>query len=137
MDQPGADGEKSLAELREQLSPDIYWFPAEGLEAAAEDLAALDENLLECYLETGYDEKLWYGRTAELIRSRRVFPCFSGSALNDQGVIEFLEQMDRLTKTEYEAKRDEPFCGRVYQVRHDEKGNRVSFLKVLSGEITV
>ena len=116
MDQPGADGEKSLAELREQLSPDIYWFPAEGLEAAAEDLAALDENLLECYLETGYDEKLWYGRTAELIRSRRVFPCFSGSALNDQGVIEFLEQMDRLTKTEYEAKRDEPFCGRVYQV---------------------
>ena len=87
MDQPGADGEKSLAELREQLSPDIYWFPAEGLEAAAEDLAALDENLLERYLETGYDEKLWYGRTAELIRSRRVFPCFSGSALNDQGVI--------------------------------------------------
>ena len=137
MDQPGADGEKSLAELREQLSPDIYWFPAEGLEAAAEDLAALDENLLECYLETGYDEKLWYGRTAELIRSRRVFPCFSGSALNDQGVIEFLEQMDRLTKTEYEAKRDEPFCGRVYQVRHDEKGNRVSFLKVLSGALTV
>lgn len=76
MDQPGADGEKSLAELREQLSPDIYWFPEEGLEAAAEDLAALDENLLERYLETGYDEKLWYGRTAELIRSRRVFPCF-------------------------------------------------------------
>ena len=66
--------------------------------------------MLERYLETGYDEKLWYGRTAELIRSRRVFPCFSGSALNDQGVIEFLEQMDRLTKTEYEAKRDEPFA---------------------------
>lgn len=66
-----------------------------------------------------------------------MFPCFSGSALNDQGVIEFLEQMDRLTKTEYEAKRDEPFCGRVYQVRHDEKGNRVSFLKVLSGALTV
>ena len=72
----GRTEEKSLAELREQLSPDIYWFPEEGLEAAAEDLAALDENLLERYLETGYDEKLWYGRTAELIRSAGCFPVF-------------------------------------------------------------
>lgn len=137
MDQPGADGERALEELREQFSENTYRFPASGLEAVAEDLAALDEELLERYLETGYDQNLWYQRTAELIRKRRVFPCFAGSALNDQGVSEFLEQMDRLTKTEYEEKKDEPFCGRVYQVRHDEKGNRVSFLKVLSGVLNV
>ncbi len=136
-DQPGADVEKVLAELREQFSPNIYPFPPEGLEPLAEDLAALDEKLLDCYLDTGYDEKLWYERTTDLIEGRQVFPCFSGSALNDQGVIEFLNQMDRLAKTEYEKKRDEPFCGRVYQVRHDEKGNRISFLKVLSGVLTV
>ena len=50
MDQPGADGEKSLAELREQLSPDIYWFPEEGLEAAAEDLAAVLSALFHIHI---------------------------------------------------------------------------------------
>lgn len=137
MDQPGADEEKVMKELRGQFSQDIYRFPPKGLEAVAEDLAALDEGLLERYLESNYEENLWYERTAELIRDRRVFPCFAGSALNDQGVEEWMAQMDRLTVTGYEGKESLPFQGRVYQVRHDEKGNRVSFLKVLSGTLEV
>lgn len=137
MDQPGADGKKVLRELQEQFSPNIYQFPSEGLEPVAEDLAALDEELLDRYLETGYDQSLWYQKAAELIGDRKVFPCFAGSALNDQGVEDFLRQLDRLTVTDYEQRENRPFCGKVYQVRHDEKGNRVSFLKVLSGVLTV
>ena len=46
-------------------------------------------------------------------------------------------ELDRLTTTSYEERESLPFQGRVYQVRHDEKGNRVSFLKVLSGTLKV
>ncbi len=137
MDQAGADGGKVLKELRDQFSQDIYPLPPKGLEAAAEDLAAMDERLLERYLESGYEEGLWYERAAALIKDRCMFPCFAGSALNDQGVEEWMAQLDRLTTTAYEEKESLPFQGRVYQVRHDEKGNRVSFLKVLSGTLKV
>ena len=62
-------------------------------------------------------------------------PCSSGSALKDIGVIEFFEKLDVLTETSYDD--DSDFAAQVYKIRHDDSGNRVTFLKSLSGTLSV
>lgn len=47
----------------------------------------------------------------------------------------FLNQLDQLTDTTYDS--TESFNGRVYKIRYDEKGERITFLKILSGCLSV
>ena len=102
-------------------------------EETAELLAGLDDSLLERYLETGYDRELWLKEAKNLVRERRVFPVFSGSALNGTGVEELLRGL-RLLAPAGTGNREAPFAGRAYQVRHD-RGGRVVFLKVEQGTL--
>ncbi len=62
------------------------------------------------------------------IQTNKLFPCASGSALQDIGVLSFLEKLDLLTVSAY--KNLEPFAGRVYKVRYDENGTRITFIEV-------
>ena len=41
-----------------------------------------------------------------------IFPCFSGSALQDQGITEFLDSLEELTVTNYNE--NDEFSGVVY-----------------------
>ena len=56
-----------------------------------------------------------------------------GSALKDEGIEQFFQAFHQLTETRYEE--NKPFSGLVYKVRHDEKGQRITFVKVLSGAL--
>src|SRR5699024_9915409 len=58
-----------------------------------------------------------------------------GSALRDDGIAGFLEQLDLLTETNYDPTL--PFSARVYKIRHDENGNRITFIKVLDGSLRI
>ncbi|MGN0242601.1 MAG: GTP-binding protein [Lachnospiraceae bacterium] len=73
----------------------------------------------------------------ELYREQECYPVFYGSALKDEGIEFFLNGLSVLTGTNYEEKETDSFVGQVYQIRHDEKGNRLTFLKVLSGQLAV
>src|SRR5690606_39222796 len=64
-----------------------------------------------------------------------IFACASGSALKDEGIVEFLGQLDFLTETDYDH--EGPFAGRVYKIRHDENGARITFIKVVSGTLHI
>ncbi|APH16702.1 small GTP-binding domain protein [Clostridium sporogenes] len=114
--------DKSLS--NEDLSPELIEFIAEQ-----------DECLLEKYLEDNYDKELWLKSMKKLIKSSEIFPCFIGSALQDIGIEDFLEDLHILTYTEYNE--EEKFSGRVYKIRHDEQSNRLTYVKALSGSLKV
>ncbi len=139
-DREGANVEAVLQEIRTDLTGNICDLTNsfhDGMmdEALVEFIAERDEMLLDRYLETGYDEEVWLHTLKKLIRDNEIFPCTSGSALNDIGVMEFLKKLHLLTENTYASAGD--FAARVYKIRHDESGNRVTFLKSLSGTLHV
>lgn len=140
-DRVGADAEGVLAEIRAHLTPDAVSLAgslaADGIvgEPLRERLAERDEALLEAYLEGRGDPGYWLKALRKLVGECRLFPCASGSALQDTGVAEFLAQLHLLTASAYDE--EAPFGGRVYKIRHDANGVRLTFVKVLSGALQV
>lgn len=138
-DREGVNLQDVVDEIRGSLSEDIFDLSEmeEGsmTESLIEFIAERDETLLEHYMDAGYDEALWLGALKRMITNRDVFAYGYGSALKDVGVLEFLQKFDLLTVTHYAETGD--FAARVYKVRHDENGNRVTFLKVLQGGLHV
>lgn len=140
IDRVGADVEAVKNEIQQNLTADLFdvrnsFENGKMKEQLIEFIAERDEILLEFYLENGYEQELWKTKLQEMIASNRVFLCSSGSALQDQGVAEFLEILDGLTTTHYANSK--PFAGRVYKIRHDAIGTRITFIKALSGTLKV
>lgn len=98
-----------------------------------EKIAESDERLLEMYLEENLNKELCIDKGKELIKSRKLFLCYSGSALLDKGIVEFLDDFNNLTYTSYNEFGE--FKGRVFKIKHDEKGNKLSFIKCLNGTL--
>ena len=130
MDLPGKRKDGIMEELRRELSEGCVAFD-EGTSALYEELALLDEGLMEQVLETG---KLEDAQIAELIAGRRVFPCFFGAALRMEGVDELLSALQRYTK---EPRYPAEFSAQVYKIARGEKDERLTFLKVTGGTLVV
>ena len=130
MDLPVCDREGLLKELQSRISEHCLDFAADRDELY-ENLAMCDENAMESYLEEGRvdDETVRH-----LIKERKVFPCFFGSGLRTEGVEEFLTALERYTRPQnYES----DFSARVFKISRDHQGQRLSYLKVLGGELKV
>ena len=130
MDLPGKGKDGIMEELRRELSEGCVAFDEETA-ALYEELALLDEGIMEQVLETG---KLEDAQIAELIASRRVFPCFFGAALRMEGVDELLSALQRYTK---EPRYPAEFSAQVYKIARGEKDERLTFLKVTGGTLAV
>ena len=131
MDQPGADKEELLAEIRQKLSADCMDFTEDTTEAFYENAATCEEAVLEQYLENGWiaEEEI-----ARLVGERKLFPCYFGSALKMEGVQEFLTGFYRYTlQKEYPS----DFGARVFKIARDEQGKRLTYLKVTGGALKV
>ncbi|MEG1002276.1 translation factor GTPase family protein [Clostridium sp.] len=98
-----------------------------------EFIAEKDEELLNIYFEEGYNKKLWIEKLKMLIKNNKIVVCSKGVALLDEGITEFLEIFSKLTFTDYES--EGQFKGRVFKVRYDNKGNRVTFIKGIIGKL--
>lgn len=132
MDQNGTDAEKLLEELRVKLSGSCIRFgEAEDSEEFLENVAMAEEQVLETYLEHGTIER---GEISRLIRERKVFPCYLGSALKNIGVKEFLAGLECYAK---ERSYPEEFGAKVYKIARDPQGNRLTYLKVTGGVLKV
>lgn len=134
-DRTGADPQRVLEEIRQLLSSHALMLPQQP-EAAWNDglisfIAERDDKLLEAYLEGELTEAASRKALTAMVKRGEIFPCMQGSALLDQGVDEFLEYLSALTFTEYDYHL--PFAGRIYKVRHDEKGTRISYIKATQG----
>ena len=130
MDLAGADKAAILSGLEKRLSPSCVDFTLD-TDELSEQCSICDESLMEKYLSEGAlsDEDL-----GGLIRSRSIFPCFFGSALKMEGVEEFLSALDRLTIS---PQYTEDFGAQVYKITYDERGNRLTHMKLTGGTLSV
>jgi ribosomal protection tetracycline resistance protein len=139
-DRMGADVNRIVEEIQCNLSGEVCHITesfVDGVmrEDLIEFLAERSENLLDYYMDKGYQKDLWLKSMQEMINENKIFPCSSGSALQDIGIVSFLEKLDQLTITKYESK--EAFSGTVYKIRHDQTGTRITFIKALTGMLKV
>ncbi len=135
MDQPDTNRDKILAELKNRLedkciefngTPIINWQPEE-----METVALSDEATMEKYLES---EKIDEEDVRRLIRERKIFPCYFGSALKSDGIDTFLNGLECYTsKIEYA----DIFGAKVYKIARDDQGNRLSYMKITGGVLKV
>ena len=125
MDQPGADRKGTLFQLQKRLDERCVDFSDP--ENFDERLAETDETLLELFFETGAIPKECI---REQIRTRKLFPCYFGSALKAQGVTEFLEGFEDYTTP---ASYGDAFAARVFKIARDAQGKRLTYLKVTGG----
>lgn len=140
IDRVGANAQGVLEDIRLNLTADVCDITDSLKEEEmntelVEFIAERDEILLERYMEDGFDYELWLKAMKLMIKENKLFPCCSGSALQDIGVADFFEKLDALTFTEYDESL--PFAGRVYKIRHDKSGVRVTYIKALSGTLKV
>ena len=132
MDQPGTDRQLLLEDIRSHLDENCMDFSLmdEGGEMQ-ENLAMCDEQVLEEYLETG---RIPEREICRMVRERKVFPCYFGSALKLQGVEELLKGLERwLTPPVYGTE----FGAKVYKISRDDQGNRLTHLKITGGTLKV
>lgn len=133
MDQPGTDREAVLTELRHKLDNNIMEIPSDiaSETEAAEELAMCSEQLMEEYLENGIIEA---DSVNDAICERKLFPCFFGSALKEEGITELLDGINSMTENmEY----PEEFGARVYKIGRDASGVRLTYMKVTGGTLRV
>ena len=136
MDLPGPGKEALLSQLSHRLGDGFVDFGAEQAERD-EALALCDERLMEKMLDAG---SLTAKDIIPAIARRHVFPCWFGVALQRenagglQGVDELLAGLDEYTRA---APALEAFGARVFKVSQDERGERLTWLRVTGGELKV
>ena len=96
-----------------------------------EKLAVCSEEAMESFLENG---ALSEDDISELVAGRKLFPCFYGSGLKADGVDALLEALDTLTM---QKTYPDEFAARVYKIGRDAQGNRMSFMKLTGGSLSV
>lgn len=138
IDRTGADLEKIIEEIKGDLTEDICYINKlrDIDEEIIEFISERDDILLEKYLNGDYEEEEeWILALKTLIKENKIFPCLSGSALQDEGIENFLNIFNELTITNYNEVSD--FSGRVYKIKYDDNGTRLTFIKALSGSLKV
>lgn len=144
MDQPGADQEKILAGIQNQLSGNCVDFtPLVGaaatesigaaleadMQEAMEAVAICDEELLNSFLTDG---RISQEQFREKIAERKVFPCLFGSALRLQGIEALLSAIEAYAP---EKTYPEAFGARVFKVTRDSQGSRLTHMKITGGTL--
>lgn len=144
MDQPGADQEKILAGIQNQLSGNCVDFtPLVGaaateskgaaletdMQEAMEAVAICDEELLNSFLTDG---RISQEQLREKIVERKVFPCLFGSALRLQGIEALLSAIAAYAP---EKTYPEAFGARVFKVTRDSQGSRLTHMKITGGTL--
>ena len=130
MDMETADRDALLAAVRVELDEGCIDF-SQPQAQLFEELSLSDEALMESYLTSG---TLSDAQIAPLVSHRRVFPCLFGSALRQTGVDALLDALRRFVD---EPARGAGFGAHVFKIARDEKGARLTFLKVTGGTLLV
>lgn len=119
----GWSGEKGEWDPKETQTDDFY-----------QELAVCDEGIMESYFENGIIKTEEIG---QLIRERKVFPCYFGSALKLKGVEKLIEGLALYAAGLEAGKEEKPFGAKVFKISRDNQGNRLTHLKVTSGVLHV
>lgn len=130
MDMDGTGAGALQRELKKELSDGCVDFTQER-EAFYEEIAVCDEALLDAYTEQG---EITTHDIQRAILERKVFPCCYGSALKVEGVEELLDILKTYTS---EKSYPEDFSARVFKIGRDDRGARLTYLKLTGGSLSV
>ena len=136
MDQPDTSKERMLIELKEKLDSNIIDYAdangdKAGYEKFLEEVSLTDETVLEAYMETG---EIDFTDIQNLVRNRKLFPVFFGSALKNEGVDEFLKSFASIVIPPVYG---DEFAARVFKIARDDAGNRLTYMKLMGGSLSV
>lgn len=132
MDISEYERDELIAELCDRLDGGCIDFTknhssVEFIEAAA----VCDETLMERFDK---DEPLSDADLAEAIAKRRIFPCYFGSALKNDGVEEFTEAIEKYTK---QINFPDKFGAKIFKITEDEQGKRLTHMKITGGSLKI
>ena len=136
MDQPDTSKEKILIELKEKLDSNIIDYADANSDKVSyekflEEVSLTDETVLEAYMETGSVD---FTDIQNLVRNHKFFPAFFGSALKYEGVDEFLKSFAALVIPPVYGNE---FAARVFKIARDDAGNRLTYMKLMGGSLSV
>ena len=128
MDMPGTNKEFALTNIRNKFGDGVIDLSVE--EKDMEAIAVCDEDVLEMYMESGEisDETI-----ADLVYERKLFPCYFGSALKNEGIDKLLDGINRYS---FEPVYHEEFGAKVFKIVK-ENGVRLTYMKITGGFIKV
>lgn len=136
-DRTGADVDKVMRDICADFSPYAICMDGQLQPDIScdlqEELAGMDEELLEFYLQHGYEKQTFIDSMRDMLRKRKLFPVLSGSALNGKGIDAFLNVLSSLVTWEPPSGELQAY---IYKVAH-EKGTRVCYLKIMQGILGV
>lgn len=132
MDMEGTDRQAILSDLKEVLHEGCIDFSNDQNQILfMENLAMCDEALLNQYIDKGIIED---SDIKEMIMQRKLFPCFFGSALKQEGTQEFLNGLRTYTRSRHFP---DSFGAKVYKIARDDQGNRLTYMKITGGSLRV
>ena len=129
MDQPNQGKVAILKQLEGRLGHGFV--DMANPEARGEGAALCSEELMERYLS---GEEFTQEELAALVVQRQLFPVYFGSALQVEGVEELLDDIEAYT---LEPEWPQEFGARVFKITRDERGERLTWLKVTGGQLRV
>ena len=129
MDQPNEGKAAILKQLEGRLGHGFV--DMADPEARGEGAALCSEELMERYLS---GEEFTQEELAALVVQRQLFPVYFGSALQVEGVEELLDGIEAYT---LEPEWPQEFGARVFKITRDERGERLTWLKVTGGQLRV
>lgn len=132
MDISHLERQSLLNELKARLDGNcVDMTPLRDPDELFDELALCGEDMMDSFLENGAitDEQI-----QSAVAERRLFPCFFGAALKQQGVSELMEGIDRYLP---EPKRPDEFGAKVFKITEDEQGNRLTHMKITGGSLKV
>ena len=136
-DLPAADADAVLAALQRRLSPDMAdlrtWQRQGTMDLALrEEIALRDESLFD-RVEDPVAEEAFRDALTGMIRVERVFPVMAGSAVTGEGISGFISLLSALSVSSCDSAA--PLSALCWKVLHDEKGQRLCFLRILGGQL--
>ena len=129
MDQPNPGKDAILQQLEGRLGHGFV--DMADPQARDEGAALCSEELMERYL-TG--EEFAQEELAALVVQRQLFPVYFGSALQVEGVEALLDGVETYT---LEPEWPEEFGARVFKITRDDRGERLTWMKVTGGQLRV
>ncbi len=131
-DRPDFDKENSFKEIRNTFGSSCIDFSAgTDDENVLEELALSDQDLLDKHLN---GESITDQDIKRLLGEEKIFPVLFGSGLKNTGTDELLSIIDRYTE---EKESEDETSAKIYKISRDEKGNRLTWIKLTGGTLKV
>lgn len=127
MDLALSSKEELISVIQSGLDPGCIYFHGDFHEAAA----CCDDILMEKMLETG---NLSDTDIAAAVKRRSIFPIVFGSALKTEGVEDLLYVLDKYSSSPPPS---DDFGAKVFKITQDERGARLTHMKITGGVLRV